>query len=316
MNYKNILITGGAGFIGTNLVEFFLLNHPRINIVVFDNFSNNYKNFKKKFNSTKTINIIKGDLNDKKILLKATKNIDLIFHLAANSDIAMAINDPLIDFNGTMITSNLLECCRINKVKKIVYTSGSGIYGDNKNIQSESNLKSLLPVSFYGASKLACEGLMSAYSHMYGINVTVLRMANIIGKYSTHGVIYDFLLKLKNDKSKLIILGDGKQNKSYLHIDDLISAFFIILKKQKKTYEVFNVATDELITVNKISKIMTEILKINPKILHTGGSIGWKGDVPFIKLSNAKIKKIGWKNNYSTVEAVKKTIIENLDLLN
>lgn len=315
MNYKKILITGGAGFIGTNLTESILNTFSKTKIIIFDNFSNNYKGFNKKFHSKEFVKIIKGDLNSKAKLLQVTKDVDLVFHLAANSDISLAINNPLIDFNGTVITSNLLECCRINKVKKIVYTSGSGIYGDNRSIQTENNLKNLLPVSFYGASKLACEGLMSSYSHMYGMDITVLRMANIIGKYSTHGVIYDFFLKLKKDQTKLTILGDGNQNKSYLHVEDLIQAFFQVLNKQKSTYEVFNIATDELITVNKIAKLMFKILKVNPKVIYTGGNVGWKGDVPFIKLSNTKIKKIGWKNIYTTKRAVEKTIKENLDLL-
>ena len=155
---------------------------------------------------------------------------------------------------------------------------------------------------------------MSAYSHMYNMNITVLRMANIIGKYSTHGVIFDFLLKLKKNKLKLIILGNGKQNKSYLHINDLIEAFFLILKKQKKRYDIFNVATDELITVEDISKIIFKVLKINPKVIYTGGSIGWKGDVSFIKLSNKKLKKFGWKYKYKSSIAVKKTINENLQV--
>jgi UDP-glucose 4-epimerase len=312
---RNILITGGAGFIGTNLTNFLIKNYPYIKITIFDNFSNNYKNFEnifKKEITKKKIKVVKNDLKNKNKLLQETKNIDLIFHLAANSDISLAISNPLIDFEGTLITSNLLECCRINKIKKIIYTSGSGIYGDNKHLLEEDKIKNIRPISFYGASKIACESLMSTYSHMYNINISIFRMANIIGKYSTHGVIFDFLKKLKINKSQLTILGNGKQNKSYLHVSDLIAAFFLVLKKQKKRYDVFNVSTDELITVNNISRIIFQVMKINPRVEYTGGNIGWKGDVSYIKLSNKKIKKYGWKYYFRTDEAIKKTVIENL----
>jgi UDP-glucose 4-epimerase len=312
---KNILITGGAGFIGTNLTNFLIKNYPSMKITIFDNFSNNYKNFKYLFKKEiikKKIKIVENDLKNKNKLLQETKNIDLVFHLAANSDISLAINNPLIDFNGTLITSNLLECCRINKIKKIIYTSGSGVYGDDKHLLEEDKIKNIRPISFYGASKISCEALMSTYSHMYNINISIFRMANIIGKYSTHGVIFDFVKKLKKNKSKLTILGNGKQNKSYLHVSDLIAAFFCVLKKQKKNYDIFNVSTNELITVNNISRIIFQIMKINPRVKYTGGNIGWKGDVSYIRLSNKKIKKHGWKYYFKTDEAVKKTIIENL----
>lgn len=317
MKYKKILITGGAGFIGTNLTNYLIQEYPNTTITIFDNFTNNYKNFENKFKKeiiSRKIILVKCSLKNIDQLLKETNCIDLVFHLAANSDIAQSINNPLIDFEGTKITSNLLECCRINKVKKIIYTSGSGVYGDSTNLLKEENIKYINPVSFYGASKLACEALMSAYSNMYNINISIFRMANIIGSFSTHGVIFDFLKKLKANKSKLQILGDGKQNKSYLYIDDLISAFFCVLKKQKKNYDVFNVSTDELITVNGIAKIIFQVLKIKPEILYTGGNVGWKGDVSYIKLSNKKLKKIGWKYFYKTTSAIKKTIIENLHL--
>ena len=312
---RNILITGGAGFIGTNLTNFLIKNHPYIKITIFDNFSNNYKNFEYLFKKeilNKKIKVVKNNLINKDKLLQETKNIDLVFHLAANSDISFAVSNPLIDFQGTLITSNLLECCRINKIKKIIYTSGSGVYGDSKDLLEEDKIKNILPVSFYGASKIACEALMSTYSHMYNINISIFRMANIIGKYATHGVIFDFLKKLKTNKSKLIILGNGKQNKSYLHVSDLITAFFCVLKNQKKKYDIFNVSTDELITVNNISKIIFRIMKIKPQVKYTGGNIGWKGDISYIKISNKKIKKYGWKYFFKTNEAIKKTIIENL----
>ena len=314
---KKIFISGGAGFIGTNLISKLVKLNGFI-ITVYDDFSNSYPNFRKIFRNEikeKKIKIIKSDLLDKKKLIKALKNHHTVYHLAANSDISIAINNPLIDFKGTQITSNILEACRLNKIQHIIYTSGSGIYGDTKKTLHENKINNLEPVSFYGASKLACEGLMSAYSHMYNMKITVFRMANIIGKYSTHGVIYDFLRKLKKNKKKLLILGNGKQNKSYLHVEDLINAFLKVIKKQKKKYDIFNVSSNSLITVNKISKIIFNEIGINPRIIYTGGKVGWKGDVPFIKMSNKKLKMIGWKNKYNSYQAVKITVRENLNLL-
>jgi UDP-glucose 4-epimerase len=315
---KKIFISGGAGFIGTNLISKLIKSKESI-ITVFDDFSNSYPNFRKIFKNEikgKRIKIIKSDLINKQKLFKAIKNHHVVYHLAANSDISLAINNPLIDFKGTQITSNILEACRLNKIQHIIYTSGSGIYGDTKKTLYENKINNLEPVSFYGASKLACEGLMSAYSHMYNMKITVFRMANIIGKYSTHGVIYDFLKKLKKNKKKLLILGNGTQNKSYLHVEDLITAFLNVTKKQKKKYDIFNVSTDDLITVNKIANTIFKVTNLKTKKTYTGGNIGWKGDVSYIKLSNKKLKKIGWNYKYNTSLAVEKTIKENIYLLN
>ena len=264
---KKIFISGGAGFIGTNLISK-LVKFNGFLITVYDDFSNSYPNFRKIFRKEikdKKIKIIKSDLLNKKKLVKSLKNHHIVYHLAANSDISLAINNPLIDFKGTQITSNILEACRLNKIQHIIYTSGSGIYGDTKKTLHENKINNLEPVSFYGASKLACEGLMSAYSHMYNMKITVFRMANIIGRYSTHGVIYDFLRKLKKNKKKLLILGNGKQNKSYLHVEDLINAFLKVIKKQKKKYDIFNVSTDDLITVNEIANIIFKVTNLKTK---------------------------------------------------
>ncbi len=315
---KKIFISGGAGFIGTNLISK-LVKFNGFFITVYDDFSNSYTNFRKIFRNEikdKKIKIIKSDLLNKKKLVKSLKNHHIVYHLAANSDISLAINNPLIDFKGTQITSNILEACRLNKIQHIIYTSGSGIYGDTKKTLHENKINNLEPVSFYGASKLACEGLMSAYSHMYNMKITVFRMANIIGRYSTHGVIYDFLRKLKKNKKKLLILGNGKQNKSYLHVEDLINAFLKVIKKQKKKYDIFNVSTDDLITVNEIANIIFKVTNLKTKKKYTGGNVGWKGDVSYIKLSNKKLKRFGWEYKYKTSLAVEKTIKENIHLLN
>lgn len=313
----NIFITGGAGFIGTNLVEFFSENYPKSKIIIYDNFKFSYKNFNyvvKKLNNP-NIKIIKADLNNRTKLKNSIPERAIVIHLAANADIAASINNPLLDFNSTVITSNILEASRIKNIKHFIFTSGSGVYGDSKKVLNESKIDSINPVSFYGASKLGCEGLIYAYSNMFNIKVTVFRMANIIGKYATHGVIHDLLIKLSRNSKELIVLGNGNQNKSYLHITDLMRAFKKVIFYKRKLPMTINVATNDLIKVKEIVNRIIKISKLQPKVIYTGGKIGWKGDVAYIKLSNQLFKKYGWSPKLSSLKAVDRTIIENLDLL-
>lgn len=313
----NFFISGGAGFIGTNLLEHLSKNYPNSKITIYDNFKFSYKNFFKVLKSlnNNNINVIKADLNNVRKLSSSLPTKAIIIHLAANADIAASINNPLLDFNSTIITSNLLEASRKKNVKHFIFTSGSGVYGDSKKVLHENKLDGIDPVSFYGASKLGCEGLIYAYSNMYGIKVTVFRMANIIGKYATHGVIHDLLKKLNKNPKKLVVLGNGGQNKSYLHISDLLRVIDKVIVEKKKLPKTINVSTNDLITVKKIVSRIIKITQIKPKIIYTGGEIGWKGDVSYIKLSNNLLKKYGWRPKFSSLRAVDKTIAENLDLL-
>jgi len=249
------------------------------------------------------------NLADQKTLRKESKNIEMVFHLAANSDISKGITDPSIDFEQTTRhTFNLLQAMKENGIKKLFFTSGSGIYGDVGSTYTTENFGPLIPVSMYGATKLSAEAMIYAFSNFYDIQVWVLRPANIIGPRLTHGVVFDFIRRLKKDAKKLQILGDGKQSKSYLYVLDVVRAIDLVTKKAKKKINIFNIAANSFITVNSIADVITKEMGINPKRCWTGGKIGWKGDVAKVRINNSQITRLGWKPQYNSRQAVRKTV--------
>jgi UDP-glucose 4-epimerase len=302
-----ILVTGGAGFIGSHLVEHLLKEGHFVK--VYDNLSGGNYNFLKHHEKNKKFTFVKADLADKKNIRRETKGIEMVFHLAANSDISKGITDPSIDFKQTtQNTFNLLQAMKENGIKKIFFTSGSGIYGDVGSTYTREDFGPLIPVSMYGATKLSAEAMIYAFSNFYDIQAWVLRPANIIGPRLTHGVVFDFIRRLKKNPKKLQILGDGKQSKSYLYVLDVISAIDLVIKKAKKKINIFNIASNNFITVNSIADIITKEMDINPKRSWTGGKIGWKGDVAKVRINNAQITKFGWRPRYNSRESVKKTV--------
>ncbi len=302
-------LSGGAGFIGSHTAEN-LLKDKKNKVIIYDNLSSGTKNHISFLLKKKNLKFIKADLKNKNKLIKSMKNVDCVIHFAANPDIAKAVRKPDIDFwEGTYLTQNLLEGMRLNKVPFIIYTSGSGVYGENPKIKFKEDYGPCIPISTYGASKLACESLISSYCFMFGLKARVFRFANVVGPKQTHGVGYDFIKKLKKNPKKLKILGNGTQLKSYIHVKDVISAIKIGLKqlrgKHKLIYDVYNVSTDDNITVTDIAKCVCKIMKLKKvKLIYGGGDRGWKGDVPLIKFNNNKLKKIGWRYNYSSRRAI------------
>ncbi|MBI2041600.1 MAG: NAD-dependent epimerase/dehydratase family protein [Candidatus Nealsonbacteria bacterium] len=288
LNKKRIFITGGAGFIGSNLVARLKKQNK---ITVYD-----------KKNGDDLLDFIK--------LKKAIKNHDFVFHLASNPDIAKSEKNPRLDIDQGILTAfNVLEAMRLNDIKKIAYTSGSGVYGDQGVKYTKESFGPLLPVSMYGASKLACEGLVSAFCHMYNMQAWIFRPANIVGKGQTHGVGYDFIKKLRNNPRELTILGDGTQSKSYLYINDLIEAVLLAIKKANDEVNLFNLASNGFTDVNTIAKITVKEMGLkNVKFNYTGGSRGWKGDVPKVRLDVAKIKKLGWQAKLNSNQAIRQSI--------
>lgn len=305
------LITGGAGFIGSNLAERLLADRHN-KVAVLDNFSIGKEKYLIKNTRLK---VVKSDIENSVQLLKAMSGCDCVFHFASNSDISKSIQSPAIDFyQGTMLTHYVLEAMRKKNVKRIIFPSGSGVYGDAGEKLIEEDYPYKIPVSTYGAGKLASESLIAAYSSMYGIKGSVLRFANVVGRHQTHGVIYDFVNKLKKNPSELKVLGNGTQKKSYIYIDDILDALMLIEKKQKKNYDYYNVSTGDYATVKQIAKVVTDEMGIkNVKYIYGKESIGWKGDVSVIKLSSAKIKSLGWKSEYSSSEAIRLAINDILD---
>ena len=262
--------------------------------------------------------LIKGDIKDLNILTDAMKGSQIVIHFAANPDIAKAVKQPDIDFwEGTYLTQNILEAMRINGVSTILYTSGSGVYGDMPNIEFSEHYGPCFPISTYGASKLACEALISSYAYMFGIQGRALRFANVVGAKQTHGVGYDFMRRLKINPKELQILGDGTQTKSYIHVSDVISAMMFIFKNiTKAPFDVFNVATEDYITVNQIAKECLKLSGIEKNDIdfsYTGGDRGWKGDVPKILFDTKKIRNLGWQNQYSSLEAIQLSLESLLD---
>ncbi len=312
MKKKVALVTGSAGFIGSNLVDDLLSKN--FYVIGVDNFRTGKKEFIKNQLKNKNFIFKKIDLTNRKNFLSLSKyKIDIVFHMAANADVSKGHLNPLTDLKfNTIMTSNILEYIRKKKIKEIVFCSTGSVYGETKTIPTPENDKFPIQTSMYGASKLACEGLIQAYSEAYNIKCYIFRFVSILGQRYTHGHVVDFYNKLLKNKKKLNILGDGKQKKSYLHVNDCINAILkVIYSKNKKIINIYNLGLNETITVKESAKTICKYLNLKPKFIFSGGKRGWIGDVPLIKLSTRKIRKIGWVPKNS----IKKSIIDTLNYL-
>jgi UDP-glucose 4-epimerase len=298
-------ITGGAGFIGSHLVER-LIERTDATITVFDNFLTGTDKHLEKVRDNPRLTVIRGDIREPNVLTQAIAGHDIVYHFASNADIAQAVVNPDIDFdNGTMLCRNVLEAMRKTGVKRIRFTSGSGVYGEIPPTPIPENWPTMIPVSTYGAGKLAAEALISAYCFMFDFEGTVCRFANVVGPRQTHGVGYDFVRKLRANPEKLLILGDGSQSKPYVHVYDVLDAFDLLERERRGPYEYFNVGTMDHITVREIADIVVRELRLsNVTYEYTGGARGWKGDVPVYRLDTSKIRSRGWASRYSSEEAV------------
>jgi len=300
-------VTGGAGFIGSYLCEA-LANLGR-DVTILDNLSSGTRNNIRELLKSSGVKLIVGDCKDLTDLRKAIANADIIYHFAANPEVRLELADPSTCFReNTYATHILLEAIRNSNVDKIVFASTSTVYGDAKIIPTPENYSPLEPISIYGASKLASEAFITSYCHTYKKKGIILRLANIVGPRSKHGVINDFITKLKRDPMQLEILGDGHQTKSYLHIDDCINAILKAFGTAKETVEVFNVGSDDQIEVVRIAQIVAEEMNVNDvQFRFTGGvdgGRGWIGDVKKMLLDTSKLKSRGWKPRCSSEEAV------------
>lgn len=306
-------ITGGAGFIGSNMVDR-LLGEAGNSVTVYDNFCSGKMAYIEHHLKNKAFKLIRGDLLDLELLVDALANHDFVFHFAANPDIARSMVETDLDLRlGIIATYNVVEAMRKNGVKKIAYSSGSGVYGDVPLTATPEHFGPLLPISMYGASKLGAEGIISAFSHLYDIQAWIFRFANVVGKRQTHGVGFDFIRKLSKDPGRLQILGDGAQSKSYIHISDILDAMLFVISRSSQKVNLFNVATDSYVTVNEIADITVQQMGLESvRYEHTGGSRGWKGDVPVVRFDLKKIYSLGWKAKYNSRQAVELSIRELL----
>ena len=315
------LVIGGAGFIGSYIVDHLLSNTKTAEVTVYDNFSSGKLWHLKDHQNDKRLHIFENDIYDDEIF-KACKDKDVVFLLAANPDISKAVEEPDIDFKqGTVLTQIVLEGMRKAGTKNLIYSSGSGVYGDIGDKVVYEDYGPMEPISTYGASKLACEALISSYCHMFDFRACVFRFGNVIGGRQTHGVAYDFIKRLKSNSSELSILGDGSQSKPYIHVSDVIKALDIAFYKQSKIFDVYNVAPDSYITVTEIANIVIQQMGGNYQkcnFNYSGGKRGWKGDVPVVRMNSDKIKSLGWLPSYTSKEAINFSVgelIKNAEFL-
>jgi UDP-glucose 4-epimerase len=306
-------IAGGAGFIGSHVAHE-LLRRSGQEVIVFDNFVSGDSSHLAGIIDDPRLELIEADLKELETVAEAMRGVDHVYLFAANPDIAAAVDEPGIDFwNGTYLAHNVIEAMRINGVSRITYASGSGVYGDRGAQELDERFGPLIPISTYGASKLGCEALLAAYAHMFGIDAVVFRFANVVGTRQTHGVTYDFVRRLLEDPSELRILGDGRQSKSYIHVSDVVAAMLALTDRGWRGFEIFNAGTGDYVTVTEIAELVIERMGLTSVCLHyTGGSRGWKGDVPSVRIRSDKLAALGWRCRHSSREALIDSIDANI----
>jgi len=325
MKTCNSLVTGGAGFIGSHVTESLLRLGSRV--VLLDNFSSGKKENISHLLTNPSLKLVREDLKKPSMLYDLVKECDVVFHLAANPEVRVGETSPRIHFEENILaTFNLLESIRhLKQPKTIVFASTSTVYGDAKQIPTPENYGPLEPISTYGASKLACEALIASYCSTFNHRGLILRLANVIGPRARHGVIVDFIRKISENPNQLNILGDGTQNKSYLHINDCVEAIVSLTNRfvnsKAPTVDVFNIGSEDQVTVKEIAEIVAQKMdKPDIRYVFTGGvdsGRGWKGDVKYMKLSIDKLLKTGWKPHYNSREAVRLATTELLhELIN
>ena len=300
-------VTGGAGFIGSNLVNR-LLSEGNM-VTVLDNFSTGFDKFLDNARNNQQFSLIRGDILDQDHLNSAMKGSDFVFHLAANADVRFGTEHPAKDLHqNTIATFNVLEAMRENSIKKIAFSSTGSVYGEATIIPTPENAPFPVQTSLYGASKLACEGLIEAYCEGFGFQSWIFRFVSILGERYTHGHVFDFYKQMLTHPDRLDVLGNGHQKKSYLYIQDCIDAIFCAMKNSHEKVNLYNLGTDEYCQVNDSIGWISEHLGLEPELRYTGGERGWIGDNPFIFLDCSKIRSLGWKPAYSIREGIIKTL--------
>lgn len=303
-----ILVTGGAGFIGSHLCDALIqANHE---VVVVDNLILGKMENINHLMKLPNFHFYKEDILNFEGLKQIFNEhaFDMVFHMAANSDIQKGSADPEIDFNLTFKTTfNVLQCLKEFNVKKLFFASTSAIYGETSDLLTE-DYGPLCPVSNYGAGKLASEAFISAFSAIYNIQTWITRFPNVVGERFTHGVIYDFIHKLKSNPNELEVLGNGEQNKPYLYVKDLIEGILFVCNNSHERFNVYNLGSNTRTKVKEIAKMVIEEMGLNARINYTGGDRGWVGDVPEFKYDVSKINQLGWRAKYTSNESVRLAI--------
>ena len=301
------IVTGCAGFIGSNVVDRLIAMGHRV--VGIDNFSTGQRRFLEGALKHSGFRLVEGDLLDLPILTEAFKGGDCVIHLAANADVRFGTEHPRKDLEqNTIATYNVLEAMRANGIKRIAFSSTGSVYGEASVIPTPEIAPFPIQTSLYGASKLAGEGLIAAYCEGFGFKSWIFRFVSILGERYSHGHVFDFYKKLLDNPDELFVLGDGKQRKSYLYIGDCLDAIFLAIEKANDKVNIFNLGVDSFCEINDSIAWINNHLDLNPNIKYGGGDRGWIGDNPFIFLDTAKITDLGWKPKLTIQKAVIKTL--------
>jgi len=300
-------VTGGAGFIGSHIVD--RVAQVAANVTIYDNFSTGQEQFISRHAGNPKVRVVRADVLDSERLKKEMANCDFVFHLQANADVRGGIKLTRVDLEqNTIATWNVLEAMRINNIRRIVFASSATVYGE-PDIFPTPESYAPLQTSLYGASKLAGEAMIQAYSEYFGITCYIFRFVSWIGERYTHGVIFDFIKKLRDNTQMLEVLGDGKQRKSYLDVIDGVDGIFYAVEHAKELKNVFNLGHDEFMNVLDLADIIVEELGLKRvRYLTTGGERGWLGDSPFVHLDTTKLKALGWQPRVSIEQGIRNTV--------
>lgn len=310
---SKIIVTGGAGFIGSHLVDKLLAGGNEVTVI--DNLSSGKMEFIEHHDKDPNFKLVKLDMLELEKLKLAIKGADMVYHLAANPDVRLGAENTKVHLEQNIIvTYNLLEAMRVNKQQNIAFTSTSTVYGEANIIPTPENYGPLIPISLYGASKLACEALITSYCHTFEMRSWIFRFANIVGERGTHGIIIDFINKLKANPKALEILGDGQQRKSYIHVSDCIDGILFAVNNSNEMANIFNIGSTDTINSTEIGELIVKEMGLSDvNFTYTGGTRGWKGDVPKMLLSIDKLQKLGWtpsNNSKSSVIAATRSTLE------
>ena len=308
-----VFVTGGAGFIGSQLCSRFLKDG--YNVVAYDNLLLGKKELLAGCLAHPNFRFVEADLLDLERVKKEMPGADLVFHMAANSDISQGAARTDVDMqNGTVATYNVLEAMRVVGVKKLVFPSTSAMYGEASIKPTPENYGPLFPISFYGASKLCCEAMASAFSHNCGIQTWIFRFANIVGAPSTHGAIHDFVGRLLKNPKRLEVLGNGTQRKSYLHVTDCVDGMLYGMKYAGDSFQCFNLASRGVSNVRfiaeEVARLMEPVTGVKAEVAFGEGDRGWVGDVPYTFLDGSRLESLGWRARLESDEAVRTAIRE------
>lgn len=307
MDFRRFFVTGGAGFIGSNLVDRLLAQAAQV--TAYDNLSTGQVRFLDQAHGKPNFKLVEGDVLDEKKLASAVAGHDFVFHFAANADVRFGTHHPRRDLEqNTIATYNVLEAMRAGGVKDVAFSSTGSIYGEPSVFPTPEDAPFPVQTSLYGASKLAGEGLIQAYATGFGFRGFIFRFVSILGERYSHGHVYDFYKQLTTHPRHIDVLGNGKQRKSYLYVQDCVDAILTVISRAHEPVNVYNLGTDEYCAVNDSIGWISEKLGVTPERRYTGGERGWIGDSPFIFLDTKKVRSLGWKPKLGVRQGVEKTV--------